>query len=400
MTVPVSAADGAWLVADRARSWKDPAHTQVVASGLSIIDLRGDERDRATAAHIVAAAAAALDRGETHYTARAGVVPLRRAIAAQLAAETGVEYDAGKEVLIASGGQEGLYVAIQMLVRPGNDVLLADPGYPSFRTAVTLAGGNIIPIPVRAENGYSMTADAVAAALTPATRLLILASPDNPTGGKTTATELARIADLAVAHDLRVLFDETYKAFVFDDEGQANIVQFPGMRGRTVIVGSFSETYAMAGWRVGYVAGDAALLGPITGLKLALSICAAAPSQWAALAAIEGPQEAVAAARDEIERRRSILLPALTAMGLTHGEPAGAYYAFADIRTTGLTSAACAEVILAEAGVRALPGSQFGPGGEGFLRFSMVESAPRIEEAMKRIAPVVARLRQGGGQTR
>jgi aminotransferase len=311
-----------------------------------------------------------------------------------------VEYDAGKEVLIASGGQEGLYVAIQMLVRPGDDVLMADPGYPSFRTAVTLAGGNIIPIPVRAADGYSMTADAVAAALTPTTRLLILASPDNPTGGKTTATELARIADLAVAHDLRVLFDETYKAFVFDDEGHANIVQFPGMRGRSVIVGTFSKTYAMTGWRVGYVAGEAALLGPITGLKLALSICAAAPSQWAALAAIEGSQVEVVAARDEIERRRSILLPALTAMGLTHGEPAGAYFAFADIRTTRLTSAECAEVILAEAGVRTLPGNQFGLGGEGFLRFSVVESAPRIQEAMKRIAPVVARLRQGGGQIR
>jgi aminotransferase len=399
MSVPVSATDGAWLVADRARSWQDPVHARVAPSHLPIIDLRGDELDRATAAHVVAAAAAALDRGETHYTSRAGVVPLRRAIAAQLARETGVEYDAGREVLIASGGQEGLYVAIQMLVRPGDDVLLADPGYPTYRTAVTLAGGNIIPIPVRAADGYGMTADAVAAALTPTTRLLILASPDNPTGGRTTAKELAGIAELAVAHDLRVLFDETYKAFVFDDEGHVSIVRFPGMRGRTVIVGSFSTTYAMTGWRVGYVAGDAALLGPITGLKLALSICAAAPSQWAALAAIEGPQDDVGAARDEIARRRSILLPALTAMGLTHGEPAGAYYAFADIRTTGLTSAQCAEALLAEAGVHTLPGSRFGPGGQGFLRFSMVESAPRTEEAMQRIAPVVARLRQGGGQT-
>jgi len=394
------AMDGSRFVADRAHEWRDAAplpitiaHTHThTATDLPVIDLRGGELDRATAPHIIAAAAAALDRGETHYTPRTGIPALRRAVAARIAADGGVMYDPAKEVLIANGGQEGLYVAVQMLVRPGDDVLLADPGYSSYRTAIRLAGGNVLSVPVTAAEGYGMTADAIAACLTPATRLLILASPDNPTGGVTTATEMARIADLAVAHDLKVLFDETYRAFVFDEATHANIAALPGMRARTVIVGSFSKTYAMTGWRVGYVAADAALLGPITGLKLALSICSAAPSQWAALAAIEGPQDDVVTALAEVARRRAALLPALAAMGLPHGDPKGAYYAFADIRSTGLSSAECAERFLTEAGVRTLSGSRFGAGGEGFLRFSLVEPVPRITEAMARLAPLVAQL--------
>lgn len=393
MATASRAEDGARFVARRARRWLDPSPSAIgPRPALPVINLRRGEMDRATAPHIVAAASAALGRGETHYTPRPGILPLRRGVAAMIARESGIAYDPATEVLIASGGQEGLFVAVQMLVQPGDDVLLADPGYSSYREAIRLAGGNVVPVPISAADRYGMTAATLAARMTPRTRVLVLVSPDNPTGGVTARAEMEQIAAFAVAHDLTVLFDETYKAFTFDGAEHACIAAFLGMRPRTVVVGSFSKTYAMTGWRVGYVAAAAELLEPITDLKLALSICSAAPSQWAAAAALDGPQEHVDEALAEVARRRAALLPALTAMGLPHGDPQGAYYAFADIRGTGISSSACADLFLSRAGVHTLPGDRFGPGGEGFLRFSMVQPAPTIAEAMDRLAPLVREL--------
>lgn len=384
---------GARFVARRARKWLDSApSTTWKGAAFPVIDLGRGELDRATAPHIVVAAAAALDCGETHYTPRPGILPLRRGVAAMIIHESDIEYDPATEVLIANGGQEGLFVAVQMLVQPGDDVLLADPWYSSYREAIRLAGGNVVSVPISARDHYGMTATALAAHITPRTHVLVLVSPDNPTGGVTMHGEMERIAAFAVTHDLTVLSDETYKAFVFDGAAHTRIATFPGMRARTVIVGSFSKTYAMTGWRVGYVAAAAELLEPITDLKLALSICSAAPSQWAAVAALEGPQEHVQEALAEMLRRRAVLLPALAAMGLPHGDPQGAYYAFADIRGTGLSSSACADLFLSRAGVRTLPGDRFGPGGEGFLRFSMVQPVPTVKEAMARLAPLVREL--------
>ncbi len=389
--------DGSRFVAERARGWL--AHETAEAATtlvLPVIDLGRGELDRPTAPHIIAAVADALDRGETHYTARPGIFPLRRAIAADIAEEYGVAYDPDREVLISSGGQEGLFVAVQMLVRPGDEVLVQDPGYPSYREAIRLAGGICVPVPVEPSAAIGCTADAIAACLTPRTRLVVLVSPDNPTGVVIDRAEMAKIAALAVEHDLLVLFDESYKAFLFDGAEHVHIAAFPGMRGRTITVGSFSKGYAMTGWRVGYVLGEAALLHPITDLKLALSICSAAPSQWAALAALTGPQESVAEMLSALRERRAVLLPALESMGLHHGNPRGAYYAFADIRGTGLSSAECARAFLACAGVRALPGDLFSPGGAGYLRFALTRPAPVIREAMDRLAPVVRGLRERG----
>jgi len=190
-----------------------------------------------------------------------------------------------------------------------------------------------------------------------------------------------------------VLADEAQAAFRFTDEPYVPIVALPGMHERTITVGSFSRAYAMSGYRVGYVAGDAHLLHAITDLKLALSICSAAPCQWAAVAALDGPQGCVDDLRTEIAARRAALLPALTAMGLHTGDPLGGLHLLADITETGLTAAECADVFLAGAGVRVLPGSDFGPGGEGYMRFSLTRSVAEIAEAMARLAPLVASLR-------
>jgi aminotransferase len=275
--------------------------------------------------------------------------------------------------------------------------LLADPGYPTYADAVRLAGGVSVSVPVDPRAGTGLTADAIAARLTPRTRLLVLVSPDNPTGAVIDRAEMAKIAALAVEHDFLVLFDEIYKLLLFDGAEHVNIAAFPGMRARTVTVGSFSKGYAMTGWRVGYVAGEAHLIQPITDLKLALSICSAAPSQWAALAALTGPQDAVIGMLDDLHERRTTLLPKLAAMGLPYGKPRGAYYAFADIRGTGLSSEECARVFLARAGVRTLPGHLFGAGGEGYLRLSLASPAPLIHDAMSRLAPLVHDLQERGG---
>ncbi|MDQ2784076.1 MAG: aminotransferase class I/II-fold pyridoxal phosphate-dependent enzyme [Chloroflexota bacterium] len=388
--------DGRQYVAERARIWLTDDAPASVTPTLPVIDLGMGELDRRTAPHIIAAVAEALDRGATHYTDRPGIAPLRYALADRLAAESGVVYDPHREILISSGGQEGLFVAAQMLVRPGDEVLLADPGYPTYNDAVRLAGGVCVPVPVDPAAGVGLTAAAIEAHLTPRTRLLILVSPDNPTGAVIGREEMAKIAALAVKRDFLVLFDEIYKAFVFDGAAHSNIAACPGMRARTVVVGSFSKEYAMTGWRVGYVAGEAHLIQPITDLKLALSICSAAPSQWAALAALTGPQDAVTEMRDDLAERRAVLLPALAAMGLPHGNPRGAYYAFVDIRSTGRSSAGCARIFHERAGVRTLPGHLFGPGGEGYLRVSLAQPAPAIRDAMTRLAPLVYDLQEHG----
>ena len=393
MVVTSRATDGSRFVAERARVWLTEDAPAAVTPTLPVIDLARGELDRPTAPHIIAAVADALDRGETHYTSRPGIAPLRHALADHLASETGIAYDPHTEILISSGAQEGLFVAVQMLVRPGDEVLLADPGYPTYADAVRLAGGVAVLVPVDPLAGTGMTAKAIAACLTPRTRLLVLVSPDNPTGAVTDRAEMAKIAALAVERDLLVIFDEIYKMLLFDGAEHVNIAAFPGMRSRTVTVGSFSKGYAMTGWRVGYVAGEAHLIQPITDLKLALSICSAAPSQWAALAALTGPRDAITGMLDDLHERRTTLLPKLTAMGLLHGNPRGAYYVFADIRSTGLASAECARIFHERAGVRTLPGHLFGPGGEGYLRFSLASPAPLIREAMTRLAPLAHELR-------
>lgn len=400
MVAPVQATDGARFVARRAIGWlvESPTAAAPVAAASAtgvaappVIDLGPGELDARAAPHIIAAVAAALDRGETHYTPRAGIRPLRAALAAWLAAESGVRYDPETEILVSSGAQEGLFVAVQMLLAPGDEALLADPGYPSYVDAVRLAGGEPVRVPVDPLGGTGITAAAIAAHLTPRARLLILVTPDNPTGAVIPRDELARIAALAVERDLVVLFDEVYKPFHDDGAAHASIAAFPGMRERTIVIGGFSKAYAMAGWRAGYVAGAAALLQPIMDLKLALSICSAAPSQWAAHAALTGPQDAVVSLRAELAARRAALLAALDALRLPHSKPRGAFYAFVDIRGTGHSSAACARLFFEAAGVRTLPGHLFGPGGEGFLRFALVQPVPAIREAAARLAPIIGR---------
>jgi aminotransferase len=261
-----------------------------------------------------------------------------------------------------------------------------------------LAGGIPIAVPTRAEECFALKAEAVRSRITPRTRVLLFASPAAPTGGVTTGADLAALADLARAYNLQVIWDETYRDFVFDGVAQDPIAALPGMWERTVVVGSFSTRYAMAGWRAGYVVGPAALLRPVALMKQSLTICSPAPSQWAALAALEGPQDEVALAVREVAARRAAALRALAALGLSCGGGTGTPYLFVDVRDVGADGRAFADAALREAGVRLVPGELFGAAGAGFVRLTLAAPVPVLEEAIGRLAPVVTRLRGELGQ--
>lgn len=380
---------GARFVARRAAAWAVAEPAAAAAS----IDLSRDDLARPAAPHIVQATIDALDRGATHYTDRTGIAPLRAAVTARFAELDDLVYEPQGEVLIAGGGHEALFVATQMLVEPGDEVLIVEPAPPAFAEGVRLAGGIPIPVPTYAEDRFALKADVVRERITPRTRALIFASPSVPAGGVTTGGDLVGLAALARAHKLSIIWDETYRDYVFGNSAQANIAALPGMRERTVIVGSLSARYAMSGWRAGYVVGPLALVRPITMMKQALTICSPALSQWAALAALEGSQEEAEAAIHEVATRRAAARRALALLGLA-GAGAGSPYLFVDVRGLGVTGRAFAELALCEAGVRLMPGDTYGAAGIWHLRLTLDAPAETLREAIGALAPIVVRLRR------
>ncbi len=380
---------GERFVAHRATAWAAAA----IAASAPSIDLARDDLARPAAQHIVQATIDALDRGATHYTDRTGIAPLRAAVAARFAEQDDILYDPSGEILIAGGGHEALFVATQMIVGPGDEVLIVEPAPPAFAEGVRLAGGVPIPVPTYAEDRFALKADVVRERLTPRTRALIFASPSVPAGGVTTGGDLVDLAKLARAHDLVIIWDETYRDYVFGNSAQANIAALPGMRERTVIVGSLSARYAMSGWRAGYVVGPTALVRPITMMKQALTICSPAPSQWAALAALEGPQGEADAAVHEVATRRAAARRALALLGLS-GVGAGSPYLFIDVRALGIAGRAFADLALREAGVRLMPGDTYGAAGMWHVRLTLDAPAETLREAIGELTPLVTRLRR------
>ncbi len=380
---------GERFVARRATAWAAAA----VAAVAPRIDLARDDLARPAAQHIVQATIDALDRGATHYTDRTGIAPLRAVVAARFAEQDDILYDPNGEILIAGGGHEALFVATQMVVEPGDEVLIVEPAPPAFAEGVRLAGGVPIPVPTYAEDRFALKAEVVRERITPRTRALIFASPSVPAGGVTTGGDLVDLAKLARAHNLSIIWDETYRDYVFGNSAQANIAALPGMRERTVIVGSLSARYAMSGWRAGYVVGPATLVRPITMMKQALTICSPAPSQWAALAALEGPQEEADAAVHEVATRRAAARRALALLSLS-GVGAGSPYLFIDVRALGITGRAFADLALHDVGVRLMPGDTYGAAGMWHVRLTLDAPAATLREAIGWLTPLVTRLRQ------
>ena len=366
------------------------------AEGHDVVRLDIGEPDLPTPPHIVEAGIAALRAGATRYVAPAGIPALRAAIAE---AQRPRGLDATPEqVVVTSGAKPMLLYALLALVRRGDEVLLPDPGYPSYASAVRLAGGRPRRYALaRTGARFTLDVDALRAAVTPRTRVLVLNTPQNPTGCTLDAADRGAVAAIAEAHDLWIISDEIYAGLRYDDaSAHESVAALPGMASRTVVVDGFSKTYAMTGWRLGYGVMPAALVAGVTALVIDSTTCVPAFVQRAGLAALTGPQDLVVAMRDEYRRRRDRVVQALRAMpGVSVSAPAGAFYAFADVR--GLlaaangagapaTSATLARRLLEEHGVACVPGAAYGGRGEGWLRLSFAAPQPRLDDGMRRLA--------------
>jgi aminotransferase len=355
-----------------------------------VISLGLGDPDFPTPAHVVAAAKEAMADGRCdRYTHPAGLIDLRRAIAAKLARENGIPADPETEVTVTTGGQEALYVVVQALLDPGDEILVPDPRYSSYDAAISQAGGVIVPIPTHEEDAFDLDPVEVERRITSHTKAILLVTPGNPTAGVISPAHLRRIAEIAIAHDLVIISDEMYERYTYDGAVHFSVGSLPEMRGRTITIGGFSKSYAMTGWRLGYVVAPAALTRAIRALKTLVSISAPTISQWAGVAALTGPQTCVEEFRTTFDARRQALMSALDAMGFTYGHPYGAFYVFANVSAAGMPAFALAKRLLEEARVLIFPGTGFGAAWGNYLRFSLAQPTPVLLEAVARLQRVM-----------
>ncbi|MEN6479881.1 MAG: pyridoxal phosphate-dependent aminotransferase [Anaerolineales bacterium] len=362
------------------------------AQGQQIIHLEIGEPDFNTPPHIVEAACAALRAGHTHYTPPEGIAPLRDAIAARLSATRGHEIDP-QQVIVTPGAKPILFFTLLALAEPGCEVIYPNPGFPIYESMINFCGATPVPLPLREERDFAFDVDEFRGLLSERTRLIILNSPHNPTGGYLPREQLAAIAEACVERDILVLSDEIYEDILYEGEF-ASISAFPGMstRERTILLHGFSKSYAMTGWRLGYGVMPLALVEPIKRLAINSHSCTSASNQYAGLAALQGSQECVRDMVSEFRQRREVMVNGLnTIPGITCRKPRGAFYVFPNITGTGMTSHECADLLLHEAGVACLSGTAFGRYGEGYLRLSYANSIANIEQALEQIRAVLAR---------
>jgi aspartate/methionine/tyrosine aminotransferase len=361
------------------------------AQGVSVVHLEIGEPDFDTPANIRAAAKRALDEGRTHYAPFAGIPELRAAIAADASARKGFAVSP-EQVFVTVGGKGVMLYAIEALVDDGDEVIVPDPGYPIYESLVRFMGGTPVPIPIRQANAFRIDIDELASLVTPRTRLLVLNSPANPSGGVLTRTDLEQIASIAQAHDLVVLADEIYGRILYEGE-HVSIASLPGMAERTVILDGFSKTYAMTGWRLGYAIVPDALAFAFGRLIINSVSCVSTFEQYGAVEALTGPQDAVDAMVAEFRARRDLVVDGLNAIpGIRCLRPAGAFYVFPDVSGTGLSGADLAHRLLYEAGVSALAGTAFGGVGVHHIRLSYATSQANLRTALERIASFVGTL--------
>ena len=361
------------------------------ATGRSVIHLEIGEPDFDTPANIRAAAKKALDEGFTHYPPFMGLPALREAIAADVSARKGVPAKAD-HVIVTPGAKPVMYYAMLALIEPGDEVIVPDPGYPIYESMARFAGGTPVPLPIRQENEFRADLDELESLITKKTRMLVVNSPANPTGGLFTREDIERIAELALRHDLVVLADEIYGRIVYEGE-HVSIASLPGMLERTIILDGFSKTFAMTGWRLGYAVLPEPLIFPFGRLLINSVSGVSTFSQVAAIEALTGPQDEVEAMVEEFRARRDLVVDGLNAIpGIRCIQPHAAFYVFPDISATGLDGAALAEALLHEAGVSVLAGTAFGHLGRAHIRISYANSQANIIEALARIRTVVEPL--------
>lgn len=355
------------------------------AQGRSVVHLEIGEPDFDTPRSVVDAGIAALRAGETHYTPSAGIAELREAIARHVARTRGLPVDPA-EVVVTPGAKPVLFYAILTLLEEGDEGIVPDPGFPIYASMVEFAGARVVPLPLREEHDFGIDVEELRRLVTPRTKLLILNSPHNPTGGVLAAEEVRAIAALARDRDLWILSDEIYSEIVYDVKF-ASVWAEPGLRERTILLDGFSKTFAMTGWRLGYGVVPEPLRDPIVRLATNSVSCTATFTQRAGIAALDGRPPEIDAMLRAFRARRDSIVAGLNAIpGISCRMPHGAFYAFPNVRRLGLTAKQCADRLLEEAGVACLPGTSFGPMGEGYLRLSYATSLEQIDEALARIA--------------
>jgi aspartate/methionine/tyrosine aminotransferase len=361
------------------------------AQGRRIVHLEIGEPDFPTAPHIVEAAAKALRDGHTHYCPAPGLPELREACADHLSRHRRLPIEPGR-VLIAPGAKPFLFFGVLATCNPGDEVIYPNPGFPIYESLIRWAGATPVPLPIVEERGFAFSADDLASLLSPRTRLVILNSPANPTGGIVDRALIVEIARLLAAHDCWILSDEVYSELLYD-AGHDTIAAHEGLLDRTILVDGFSKTFAMTGWRLGYAALPPPLVEPVTRLMINSFSCTAPAVQLAGVAALTGPRDGVAAMLAEFTRRRDVIVPGLNALpGVSCVAPRGAFYAFPNVTRTGLGARELAETLLVDAGVAVLSGTAFGERGEGYLRLSYATSLEHIEEALLALSRTLGSL--------
>ncbi len=356
----------------------------IAATMEDVISLGIGEPDFTTPEPILQEGIEALERGETHYTSNSGLMELRRTIAEHLDRTYGQTYNPASEILITVGVSEALYLACTATLDPGDEVIIPEPCFVSYAPEVIFAGGVPVMIPTTAENQWQVTAEEIEAAVSERTKAILLGYPNNPTGAVMSRERLNEIASLVKRHDLLVISDELYDRLVYDAE-HVCFPSLPGMYSRTILLMGFSKAEAMTGWRVGYAAGPAEILGMMRRVHQYTIMCAPTVSQYGALAALRFGAPYIEEMRAEYDRRRRLIVGGLNEIGLTCVEPKGAFYAFPSIAITGLDDNAFAERLLQEEKVAVVPGSAFGRAGEGYVRCSYATAYEKIEEALERM---------------
>ncbi|MEL6168628.1 MAG: pyridoxal phosphate-dependent aminotransferase [Pseudomonadota bacterium] len=364
---------------------------QLASEGKDIINLGIGQPDFPTPPHIAEAAIKAIRDGHHGYTPATGIPPLRMAVAADLHRRFGTEVSPD-HVLIVPGGKVTMFTAILMMGEPGVDILYPDPGFPIYRSMIEFTGATPIPVPIREDNGFAISAAETLDLITPRTRLLIVNSPANPCGGVTPKSEIdALVAGLADHPEVAVMSDEIYDQLLYDGEEHVTLLAYPEIRDRLILLNGWSKTYAMTGWRLGYSVWPDGLYDKARKLAVNAWSCVNAPAQYAALAALEGPQDAVADMRTEFDARRRLTTDLLNAVpGLSCITPKGAFYAFPNIGGTGRKAKKLASALLEGPGVATIGGPDFGTLGEGYIRLSYAASQSDIRSAIDRIGDFLA----------
>ena len=359
---------------------------KLAAAGHSIINLGIGQPDFKTPPHIVEAAAKALRDGHHGYTPANGIPELREAVAADIEARRGVAVDP-ERIVIQPGGKPTMFFACLMFGDAGAEIMYPNPGFPIYESAIAFAGATPVPIPLYEDTGYSFSAEEVLDKITPKTRLIIINSPANPTGGVIQQQELDKLVTGLERHpEVVVLSDEIYSRMVYDNQPHVSLLGYEAIRDRLILLDGWSKTYAMTGWRLGYAVWPAELVDLATRLCVNDHSCVNAATQWAGLAALTGPQDAVDIMVRAFDERRQVIVSELNDLpGVSCVRPGGAFYAFPNITGTGMDATTLQERLLNEAGVAAVAGTSFGALGEGYLRFSYANSVENIREAMQRI---------------